>query len=871
MQQWPFVGRDVELDQIRSSFADPGAAGVVVVGDAGVGKTRLAREVLDLLGADDCEVVWVAATRAAGSIPFGAVAHLMPDDWSPDGNRLSVLSMIAARVRAWSRRRRVVIGVDDAHLLDDGSAAVLAHLAAQRLAFLLVTVRNGAENPDAITALWKDGSARRLELTTLSTGSVDRLIDHALSGDIEGYSRGLCHRTASGNPLALKELLLGAIDCGALRQRYGVWRFEGRFSPTGRIRELVAERLRTIDPDAQLVLELLACGEPLGMVSLERLAGHAAVEAAEACGLVTLERAGARVSLGLAHPLYGEVLRETMSASRARQLWRRLAGALMAGPMRRRGDALRAGLWQVEGGEVVRPGIVRLGARDAMNRADLELAERLARAARAAEPGDEIDRLLAEILALRGRGVEARAMLPVNPPPAGRERVRWAVTRAKTLYSEFGDVPEAERVLDLGAAEPGGEMADAVRSWLQLFDGRCAGTLELTYRVLASEPVSERAAILAISAGTAAAGFLGRPDEAERLGQRGLALARTFRPDRSWSLIEVGYGRCLAHLALGEPTKAWDVADGGYRAAVAAHAPLMVAGWAGIRGLAETAQGRWAGASRSLREAVAVLEHTDAFRLAWCFHGALAAATALGGDGGEARAWLERAERLGGQRHRLFLPWYRQWDAWTLAARGDTTAAAQACDEAAGLARAVDLPTVEAAALYDRVRLGAAAPARLTELAAVLDTPMAVAVATAATGVGAADGDALTEAGSAFVALGQHLLAAEAFSAASHAYRQAGKRPSAALSLERAAGLRATCEGAMTPLLTRTPAIARLTRREREVALLAARHSSRQIAERLGLSITTVNNHLARAYAKLGISRRAQLAALLDDRVPPSR
>lgn len=419
MQQWPFVGRGAELDQIRSSFADPGAAGFVVVGDAGVGKTRLAREALDLFAADDSEVVWVAATRAAGSIPFGAVAHLMPDDWSPDGNRLSVLSVIAARVRAWSKRRRVVIGVDDAHLLDDGSAAVLAHLAAQRLAFLLVTVRNGGGSSDAITALWKDGSARRFELATLSTGSVDRLIDHALPGDIEGYSRGLCHRTAAGNPLALKELLLGAIDGGALRQRHGVWRFEGRFSPTGRIRELAAERLRTIDPDAQLVLELLACGEPLGMASLERLAGHAAVEAAEACGLVTLERTGARVSLGLAHPLYGEVLRETMSASRARQLWRRLAGALMAGPMRRRGDALRAGLWQVEGGEVVHPDIVRLGARDAMDRADLELAERLARAARAAEPGDEIDRLLAEILALRGRGVEARAVLPANPPPRG--------------------------------------------------------------------------------------------------------------------------------------------------------------------------------------------------------------------------------------------------------------------------------------------------------------------------------------------------------------------------------------------------------------------------------------------------------------------
>jgi DNA-binding CsgD family transcriptional regulator len=56
-----------------------------------------------------------------------------------------------------------------------------------------------------------------------------------------------------------------------------------------------------------------------------------------------------------------------------------------------------------------------------------------------------------------------------------------------------------------------------------------------------------------------------------------------------------------------------------------------------------------------------------------------------------------------------------------------------------------------------------------------------------------------------------------------------------------------------------------LSRREREVALLAVNHSSRHIAERLGLSIATVNNHLARAYGKLGVTSRAQLAGLLDD------
>ena len=200
-----------------------------------------------------------------------------------------------------------------------------------------------------------------------------------------------------------------------------------------------------------------------------------------------------------------------------------------------------------------------------------------------------------------------------------------------------------------------------------------------------------------------------------------------------------------------------------------------------------------------------------------------------------------------------------------MASAGNTTAAATTCRQAAEIARAADLPTVEAAARYDAVRLGSPAEQeRLGELADRLGTPFTVALATAAKGIGAADGDTITQAGETFAALGHNLLATEALTAASRAYRQAGKHTRTALSVERAVQLRARCQGAKTPMLDLTQLTTLLTRREREVALLAATHSSRRIAEQLKLSITTVNNNLARVYAKLGISSRAELSALLD-------
>ncbi|HMX09211.1 MAG TPA: helix-turn-helix transcriptional regulator, partial [Microthrixaceae bacterium] len=73
-------------------------------------------------------------------------------------------------------------------------------------------------------------------------------------------------------------------------------------------------------------------------------------------------------------------------------------------------------------------------------------------------------------------------------------------------------------------------------------------------------------------------------------------------------------------------------------------------------------------------------------------------------------------------------------------------------------------------------------------------------------------------------------------------------------------------ETAATPGLVADLAPVPLTRREREVAILAADGlAAREIGERLYVSRRTVESHLARVYAKLGIGSRAELASLLQD------
>ncbi|EJZ15302.1 response regulator receiver protein, partial [Mycolicibacterium fortuitum subsp. fortuitum DSM 46621 = ATCC 6841 = JCM 6387] len=72
------------------------------------------------------------------------------------------------------------------------------------------------------------------------------------------------------------------------------------------------------------------------------------------------------------------------------------------------------------------------------------------------------------------------------------------------------------------------------------------------------------------------------------------------------------------------------------------------------------------------------------------------------------------------------------------------------------------------------------------------------------------------------------------------------------------------CGGAATPAILGATGRLPLTDREREVAmLLGTGLSSRAIAERLRLSVRTVEGHIYRAMAKTGVSTRAELVALL--------
>ena len=179
-RDWRLIGRAGELERVAGARA-AGVPGVVLAAGAGVGKSRLARAALTAAQQAGAVTVWIQATRSAASVPLGAFASVIPAGVRSD-DLFELLRGAGAALGELAGMRPLVVGVDDAQLLDPVSAALVLHLTSATDAFVLATVRTGEPCPDAIVSLWKDAGAQRLELAQLDKAQTAELVESIVGG-----------------------------------------------------------------------------------------------------------------------------------------------------------------------------------------------------------------------------------------------------------------------------------------------------------------------------------------------------------------------------------------------------------------------------------------------------------------------------------------------------------------------------------------------------------------------------------------------------------------------------------------------------------------------------------------------------------------
>ena len=439
---WPLTGRDEELRFVATAIrSGRPARGVILAGDAGVGKTRLARDAVAAAVRRGTTVRWVWGTASASRTPLGAFEGLV-GDLALDSTRL--IGRAADGVIGSSAD--VLVAVDDAHLLDELSAHLVHHLVVRRRIAAVLTLRSGEPAPAAITSLWKDEHLPRLDVQALSQEEVSVLLERVLGGRLDSPTLQHLWRLTEGNALFLRHLIDAGLASGALRESEHVWRWSGDTPVSAELAEIVATQMGDLAADTREVVDLLALGEPLSGDQLAGLVNAGAVEAAETRGLIRTEPMAGGPLCRLAHPIYGEIRRATLGTLRARRLRGSIVGVIRDSADPR--DVLRRAVLTIESDVAAEPLELLGAARLAVRLFDLGLGERLAAAAVQAGGGPEALVTRAMALSWLSRGEEAEAILAeLTAIAAGPLRVMVTCTRIGNLFWTMGRAAEAEAVL----------------------------------------------------------------------------------------------------------------------------------------------------------------------------------------------------------------------------------------------------------------------------------------------------------------------------------------------------------------------------------------------------------------------------------------
>jgi DNA-binding CsgD family transcriptional regulator len=911
---WRLVGREQEAARLGTFLAGvaDGPSALVIEGEPGIGKTALLEATL--AQAAGVSVLRARCTDSEAGLAYAGLGDLLGGvtepvlaglPW-PQRRALEVVlgraevgrdpvepQMVGRATHAvlegLAAAAPVLVAMDDVQWLDAASARALT-FAVRRLGSVvpvgaLVTQRSvSGPLPLGLDEALPPERWERLLVGPLDPPDLELLVEERLASPLSRALRRRVAAVAGGNPLYALEL--------AASQRLTDRSRDDLLGLPARLNELLADRLGRLPTEATeplvAVASLAAPTVALIKGALGAPAG-AGLDAALDAGVLLVDEGRLRFS----HPLLAVAASARLAPSARRKLHARLAATLTDPEERARHLVLAA-----DGPDAAVAAAVEQGAARARTRGAPEVAAELAEAAVRLTPAEQVEELRRRRIAAGYHRVTAgeigpgrahlAAALEDAPPGPVQTDLRW---RLGMLLLSDGHLAGAVELLETALAESCGDQAlHAIvarrLAGVYYWQGRAREAVRLM-RVaveLAQALGDPRAQLDALTMGVFA--FLMTGELPEDLPARLEQLAGTAGPLQPHEDPQLGLA--MVDLARGDAASAASRMEGVYRRAVDEGDELALALVPAGLAEVELVRGRWQRAQELAEEALRTTRRlASPFPLA---RGLLATAmvNAHLGNAEAARAaaveLVEAAERSG------LVPFVLEGRAvlgFLALSQGDAQTARAELGPV--LERLTDLgvrePVVvrlvwtELDALIELGELDQAA-ALAKELEArgqALDRPFALATAARANGrIHAARGDLDAALARLEQALGEHDRLGWPFERArtqlvlGMVLRRGKHKRAARQTLEEAAvvfdqlGARlwsAKTEAELARIGGRPPRTGELTPTERRVAELVARgHTNREVADLLFLSVKTVAAHLTRAYAKLGVRSRTELA-----------
>ena len=446
------IERSALVKDLVRCLRDDTRSGALIVGGAGAGKTAVLKAAIRELEPHR-HLIRLTATSALASVPFGALAPYLSR--LPDRELDSYAAVVEAMARSLkSEADRPLFVVDDAHCLDHGTVRQLAQAAATGAAGILVACRPGPMIPEEFLALWDDGIISKFDLYPLSRIGTHQLCEQVLRADVSPWVSALFYKAADGNPLMLMSLIQHARASGALGLRHGVW-FLLANPDMAQVpaADVVDRQLRSMTPEEKTAATIVAMAGPLSLSQILRISGPKAVDALDTAGIIAVSTGHDRL-VRAASPILGEIIRQRVPAGRSSALRSSvlsLPSARAAAP----GAALNRLRWSMDCGVEIPPIQLLQAAVAANTDLDPATASRVAGAIRDARFLPEARIQLAYSHFIAGHTEAAVACLEsAQPVPSGRPSYLAALLAARLGSA----TPARQQHPDAGTHRPAFEL-----------------------------------------------------------------------------------------------------------------------------------------------------------------------------------------------------------------------------------------------------------------------------------------------------------------------------------------------------------------------------------------------------------------------------